>query len=108
MAVHVTPPSVFTYERSFVVVPSLRRYNEPLGATSVGIPDPKNTPMFWAGGDLSSGLAAKAIEEMVSVCTVGDRRSAIPSNRSCRRFRFPLDSKKRAGWGTFSDISEIP
>jgi hypothetical protein len=39
-------PSVFTYIRLLVVLPSLLRYNDPLAALSVGAPDPKNTPKF--------------------------------------------------------------
>ena len=43
-AVQVVEPLVLTYMRSFVVLPSVRKYKLPLAAVSVGTPDPKNTP----------------------------------------------------------------
>jgi len=45
-AVQVVDPLVLTYIRSLVVEPSVRRYNDPFAADSVGAPEPKNTPRF--------------------------------------------------------------
>jgi hypothetical protein len=43
-AVQVVEPFVLTYMRVDVLEPSLRRYNEPCAALSVGAPEPKKTP----------------------------------------------------------------
>lgn len=38
--VHVVEPVVFTYNRVEVDEPSVRMYNDPCGAASVGAPEP--------------------------------------------------------------------